>query len=146
VILIGYSGAGQVALGASTYLKEELGAPVFVISLGGIFGSDVGLLTADHVYHLYGSEDKPQRLGKLLFPGRWPLFFYSTWNRAVRMGRVSEICLGRISHSGGTGYLTTSRQLPDGYNHLDKTVETIASLPYASHRLSSRSPVSVGEP
>ncbi|MCB0117072.1 MAG: hypothetical protein KDD84_23390, partial [Caldilineaceae bacterium] len=135
IILIGYSGAGQIAIGATTYLKEELNAPVFVVSLGGIFGSDLGLLAADHVFHLFGADDRPQRLGKILFPGRWPVFFYSAWNRAVRLGRYTEICLGHISHSGGTGYLTTSRKLADGETHLSATVQTIAQLPYAQHEL-----------
>lgn len=130
VILIGYSGAGQIAIGAATYLKEELNAPTFVVSLGGIFGSDIGLLAADHVFHLYGKGDRPQKLGKILFPGRWPIFFYSAWNRAVRLGRYSEICMGTISHSGGTGYLTTSRKLENGQTHLAHTVQTIAELPY----------------
>jgi hypothetical protein len=146
IILVGYSGAGQIAVGTATYLKEELSAPVFVISMGGIFGSDAGLLAADHVYHLYGTKDRPQKLGKILFPGRWPFFFYSTWNRAVRMGRVSEICLGSISHAGHTGYLTTSRKLPDGLSHLEKTVQTIASLPYESHTLRPDSGPAVATP
>lgn len=146
VILIGYSGAGQIAVGTATYLKEELGAPIFVVSMGGIFGSDIGLLAADHVYHLYGAADRPQQLGKILFPGRWPFFFYSAWNRALRMGRVSEICMGPISHAGHTGYLTTSRKLPDGLSHLQKTVQTIASLPYHQHTLRSGSDAPVATP
>jgi hypothetical protein len=146
VIVIGYSGAGQIAVGTATYLKEELNAPIFVVSMGGIFGSDPGLLAADHVYHLYGSQDRPQRLGKILFPGRWPIFFYSAWNRAIRMGRVSEICIGRISHAGGTGYLTTSRKLPDGLSHLEKTIETIASLPYERHTLRPDSDAPIATP
>jgi hypothetical protein len=146
VMVIGYSGAGQIAVGTATYLKEELGAPIFVISLGGIFGSDVGLLAADHVYHLYGTADRSQRLGKILSPGRWPFFFYSAWNRALRMGRISEICLGPISHAGETGYLTTSRKLPDGLSHLEKTVQTIASLPYQRHTLSPGSDAPVATP
>ncbi len=140
VILIGYSGAGQIAIGAATYLKEELDAPIFVVSLGGIFGSDVGLLAADHVFHLYGADDRPQRLGKILFPGRWPFFFYSSWNRAVRMGRYTEICLGSIAHSGGVGYLTTSRTLSGGGTHLDNTVNTIAGLPYERYILRATTP------
>lgn len=133
IILMGYSGAGQIALGASTYVKEQTGAPVFVISLGGIFGSDPGLLAADHIYHIYGLDDRPQRLGQLLFPGRWPIFFYSAWNRAVRTGRITAIPLPSVSHAGGTGYLTTSRKLPDGTTHLDKTVQVISALPFQGY-------------
>jgi hypothetical protein len=143
IILIGYSGAGQIALGASTYVKEEVNAPTFVISLGGIFGSDIGLLTADHVYHIYGSRDRPQRLGKILFPGRWPILFYSAWNRAVRLGRITEIRLESVTHSGGTGYLTTSRKFPDGLSHLEKTVQIIASLPYQRERVMSNESMSL---
>ena len=43
VVLIGYSGGAQVCLGAATYLKPALDAPLTVVSLGGAVGSDRGL-------------------------------------------------------------------------------------------------------
>ncbi|RME53106.1 MAG: hypothetical protein D6790_18010 [Caldilineae bacterium] len=128
IFIIGYSGAGQIAVGAVPYLKELVAGPVYVISLGGIFGSDPGLLAADHIYHIYGTRDRPQRLCAWLFPGRWPLLWYSDWNRAQRLGRVTFLCTGPMSHTGPTGYLTTSRTLPDGTPYLERTVQMVAEI------------------
>lgn len=128
IVLIGYSGAGQIALGAATYLRQILPGPIHVIMLGGIFGSDEGAMAADRVYYLYGERDLPRFWGRILFPGRWPFFFYSTWNRAIRMGKVRTINLGPMTHSGREGYLTHSRHLPNGQSHLERTISVIADL------------------
>lgn len=129
VVLVGYSGAGQIAVGCANYLDEFLPGPVFVISLGGIIGSDPGLLAADHVYHIFGTADRPQRLGAIVSPGRWSIVPYSSWNRARRLGRLELINVGPMTHGGGTGYLTRSKDLPEGISHLEKTCRTIAELP-----------------
>jgi hypothetical protein len=128
VVLVGYSGAGQIALGAATYLRQILTGPIYVVMLGGIFGSDEGVMAADQVYYLYGERDLPRFWGRILFPGRWPFFFYSTWNRAIRMGKVRTLNLGPITHSGNDGYLTHSKRLPNGQSHLERTVSVIAEL------------------
>jgi hypothetical protein len=73
VFIIGYSGSAQMGIGSITYLREWVKGPIYMISLGGIFGSDPGALVADHVYHLLGSEDLAQ-VWRLLMPGRWPFF------------------------------------------------------------------------
>lgn len=57
LFLMGYSGAGQVTMGAATYLKEWLTGPVVLISLGGIFANDPGVLAADYTYHLFGPQE-----------------------------------------------------------------------------------------
>ncbi len=85
IFIIGYSGAGQMAVGATTYLREWVRGPICVISLGGLFGSDQGLLAADHVYHLSGSTDKVLMMNYLA-PGRWPIFATSEFNRAKASG------------------------------------------------------------
>ncbi len=127
IFLMGYSGAGQMAVGAATYLKEWLRVPVYIISLGGIFSSDPGLLAADHLYHLYGSEDKIQRLGDLA-PGRWPIFAASEWNRARRQGKITRIPMGPMRHTGQGGYLDAKSHLPDGTAYVDRTVQTVAEI------------------
>ena len=71
VFVVPYSGAAQMGIGAATYLREWLTAPVYVVSLGGIFGSDPGLLNANHLFHLWGTTDNAQ-IWRFILPGRWP--------------------------------------------------------------------------
>jgi hypothetical protein len=127
VFIIGYSGAGQMAVGAVTYLRELINAPIYVISLGGIFSSDPGLLAVDHMYHLYGTEDWSRRLG-LIAPGRWPFFAASEWNRARRQGLISLINVGPMCHTSAGGYLDIKRLLPNGVSYLDHTVAVISDI------------------
>ena len=116
-----------MAIGAATYLSEHLDAPVYVISLGGIFVSDPGLLVVEHLYHLCGAEDRARHLGQIA-PGRWPLFPASEWNRALRQGRVSQISMGSMGHTGKHGYLDKNSTTPNGIPFIDKTVQVIASI------------------
>jgi hypothetical protein len=127
VFLIGYSGAGQMAVGSSMYLREWLDAPVYVISLGGVFGSDPSLLAIDHLYHLVGTKDGVEAWW-VLAPGRWPFFATSEWNRAVRQGKVTQIDMGPMDHTGGGGYLDAKSLLPDGTQYVDFTVQTVCSI------------------
>jgi len=128
LFVMGYSGAGQIAVGAAPYLREQIGGPVYVILLGGIYGSDPGLLAVDRVYHLYGEKDTSQRLTPLVFPGRWPLMWYSDWNRAWRRGRIVLRNLGPMTHGGGTGYMTTSQRLTDGRTFQAVTIGAIGEI------------------
>jgi hypothetical protein len=127
VFIIGYSGAGQMAVGAVSYLRELIQAPIYVISLAGIFSSEPGLLAADHVYHLCGSQDHSHRLG-LLAPGRWPIFPSSEWNRARRQGLITQIDVGPMRHSGVGGYLDIKSYLPDGTTYMDHTVRIVTAI------------------
>ena len=128
VTLIGYSGGGQIAVGAAPHLRSVLDAPISVISLGGVMSSDPGLLTLEHVYHLYGRRDMVQRTGNLFFPGRWPLLPYSAWNQAKQKGIIKLISMGPADHTGAKGYLDEASFLPGGQSYLDATVETIARI------------------
>lgn len=127
VTLIGYSGGGQVALGAAPHLKSIIHAPISLISLGGVLSADPGLLTLEHLYHLYGKRDTVQRLGFLLFPGRWPLI-PSPWQRAKKRQLIELIDMGPADHTGPDGYLDEESFLPDGRSYLDQTVETMTRL------------------
>lgn len=128
VILIGYSGGGQIALGAAAYLKQMLACPVHVISLGGVMSSDPGLTSIDSLYHLYGSRDVIHRLGPLFFPGRWKVVGYSSWNQARHQGRVHLVPMGPVGHTGRGGYLDSKARLPDGTTHLLHTVAVMATI------------------
>ncbi len=127
IYIIGYSGAGQMAVGAVTYLREWVRGPLYVISLGGIFCSDPGVLAVDRLYHLYGEQDKAHKLS-IIAPGRWSIFPTSEWNRARRQGLISSVYMGPMGHTGAGGYLDVNSYLPDGATYLERTVQTIAKI------------------
>jgi hypothetical protein len=127
VFVIGYSGAAQMAIGAATYLREWLEGAVYVISLGGIFSSDLGLLTANHTYHLWGTRDAAQ-IWRYLFPGRWPISASSEWNRALRQNRVTIIPMAGMGHTGRLGYLDVKSRSEGEPPYVEITVETIAGI------------------
>ena len=128
ITLIGYSGGGQIAIGASPYLKEIVQAPISVISLGGIMCSDPGLAVLERLYHLYGQRDRVQRLGSIMFPGRWPILPYSHWNQARLNGRIQLVDMGPVDHTGRAGYLDSQQTLADGRSFLEQTVATITAI------------------
>ena len=127
VFLVASSGAAQIAVGAAPYLKELVNAPVYVVSVGGVFGSDPGLLDIDHIYHLYGSKDAAVRWSNL-DAGRWPISASSTWNRAKRQGKVSEVCLGAMCHSGRGSYLDFRAKTATGQPYVEKTAQTVSAV------------------
>jgi hypothetical protein len=140
VVLIGYSGGAQVCLGAATYLKPALDAPLIVVSLGGAVGSDRGLESVDRMYHLYGSGDVEQKLPALLLPSRWPLARRSRWNRALAGGRLQYVPLGDMIHTGPKGYLDPDSHTPDGRSFLDVTAaEMLAIVERSTGELQDRS-------
>lgn len=127
VTLIGYSGGAQVAVVAAPFLARALGAPLSLISLGGVMGSGPGLADFGRVYHLQGSKDVVPHLGRFLFPGRWPIFAHSHWNRMLRQGKLETIPTGPMTHNGAGSYLDETRFL-DGKSFLAHTKEHIIAL------------------
>ena len=138
VTLIGYSGGGQIALGAAGHLDDILGTPVDVIALGGVMASDPAALQVHHLYYLYGARDYVQRVGTAFFAGRWPLLSYSPWNQARAKGLITRVFLGPMKHMGRDGYLSTTATLGDGRSYLDATVDAITSLVEVSHEREAR--------
>lgn len=137
IFIIGYSGAGQTALGASLYVKHWLHAPTYIISLGGVFSSDPALLEIDQLYHLVGSRDAVEKAG-LVAPGRWPIMATSEWNRAIKQGKVTRIEMGPMGHTGSGGYLDAKSHLANGEEFIAHTVSIvrqIVSTELAANRL-----------
>jgi hypothetical protein len=120
VVLIGYSGGGQVAVGSARFLKAWLAAPITVISIGGVISADPGLKSVDHLYHLQGQKDPIPGVGGAFFVGRWPLVRYSYWNKAASAGKVTTIPTGPMGHMAEPGYF--------GSEHLDRTASIVAEL------------------
>jgi hypothetical protein len=127
IFIIGYSGSAQMGIGAITYLREWVKGPVYMVSLGGIFGSDPGVLAARHMYHLLGSNDIAQ-VWRFLMPGRWPFFASSEWNRALRQQRVTVVPMPRMGHTGRGGYIDIKPQENGAEPNVDITCRTIAHI------------------
>lgn len=128
VFLLGSSGGGQIAIGAVPYLEDTLGAPVEVISLGGVMSSDPGLRAVDHLAHIHGSLDGIQAIGGRVFPSRWPTSPRSEWNRALREGRIEKIGVGPLRHQGVGGYLDGTTTLPEGDTCRDRVLATVVAV------------------
>ncbi len=125
VVLVGYSGGGQIALGAATPLAKRIGRPVRVVSLGGVMASPRDLTGIERIVHLRGRYDRVARLGAIFFPGRWWFTPWSTWNRARATGIIDVEDLGPMDHTGPDGYLDEGAILPDGRTHRTATLDAI---------------------
>lgn len=124
VTLIGYSGGGQIALGASWYLASAR-VPVSVVSIGGVLSDDPALDRIEHLWHFYGSRDRVQRLGGLVFPGRWPTARLSAWRDAHQAGRITSTCLGPMRHMGGRDYFDRHATDAAGTSYRELTVAAL---------------------
>ena len=125
VILLGSSGGGQISLAAAPYLAAALDAPIGVVTVGGVMASDRGL---DHVVRLTslaGSKDGVHRLGRRVFPGRWPFMAESRWNRARAEGRLVERVIGPMGHAGKGAYFDPEAVTEAGVPFLGVTVQAV---------------------
>jgi hypothetical protein len=128
VILVVLSGAGQISVGCTPLLRRMLGQPIWIISIGSILADDPGILEVEHLYHLSGRLDRTQHIGKLFYPGLWPIFPRSAPNVARKSGKISVIDMGAMRHMGIGDYMSRSALLPDGSRHVDKTVGVLVGL------------------
>lgn len=128
VLLIGYSGGGQVAMGAATELLERIGTTPTVLSLGGVMSSPRSLHRLGRIVHLRGRRDGIARLGAAAFPGRWPWVRWSSWNRGRKTDVVRVVDMGPMDHTGRDGYLDGTKRLPDGRSFLDATVDAVVAV------------------
>lgn len=127
VILYGWSGGGQIALGAAWYL-DALGLQVSVLSMGGMLSDDIALARIHHLWHLYGTEDPLQALGPKLFAGRWPIATSSPWNVAKREGKITMWPLGPIHHNVKEHYFDRENTLPDGRTYSQTVIDTVVGI------------------
>jgi len=129
ITLIGYSGGGQMSCASAPFLKRAMAAPIDVISLGGVISANNNITKLEHLYHLVGAKDTVERLGPMMFPGRWKLFALSYWNRAKRLGKISFVSLGpTVGHQLPGGLMDPKAYLPDGRSHLQQTVDYIVQI------------------
>lgn len=128
ITLLGYSGGGEMSVAAAPYLKRSTNAPIDVISLGGVMSANNNVLVLEHLYHIVGDKDVVERVGPIIFPGRWKLFPLSYWNRGKRKGKVTVLSAGPVGHQVPGGYMDPQATLPDGRTHLQQTIETILQI------------------
>ncbi|MFM2314780.1 MAG: hypothetical protein RLZZ04_4056 [Cyanobacteriota bacterium] len=128
ITLIGYSGGGQISLGAVPYIKRVLAAPIEVISLAGVISGNNEVVQVEHLYHLVGEKDRVARFTPCLFPRRWSIITWSNWNLAKSRGEISFISLGKVKHDSTNGPLDENALLANGKNHLAQTVEIILRI------------------
>ena len=127
IALIGYSGGGQMSMGAVSFLKQATGAPIEVISLAGVISGNTGAMEVERLYHLVGEKDGVEKLGPIMFPGRWSLLFLSNWNRAKRRDKISFVSLGPVAHNAEAGPMG-GEKLPDGRTYLQQTLDIISGI------------------
>ena len=130
VYLIGFSGGGQISVGATPYLSPMIDAPVFVTSIGGVISVDPGIKHVGHLTHFYGEKDPLQKLGEILWSGRWPAMGQSDWNRAKAKGRITMVDLGPMAHNSYGGYYDVRVKLPDGENYCVATANAVRNAVY----------------
>jgi predicted Abi (CAAX) family protease len=129
ITLIGYSGGGEMSVASAPYLKKAMGAPIDVISLGGVMSANNDVLKLEQLYHVVGGKDVVERIGPIIFPGRWKVFPLSYWNRAKRRGNISIISAGDpVGHQVPGGYMDPQAKLPDGRTYLQNTIEIILQI------------------
>ncbi|ELR96284.1 hypothetical protein [Gloeocapsa sp. PCC 73106] len=128
ITLIGYSGGGQMSVAAAPYLRQALKSPIEVISLGGVMSANNNLLTLEHLYHLVGDKDSVEKIGPVIFPGRWPIFPLSYWNRAKRRGKITTFSLGPVGHQVPGGMMDAQAYLSDGRSYLAQTLGVIIKI------------------
>jgi hypothetical protein len=132
VTLLGWSGGGQVSMGTATFLGKYIKGDLRIITLGGVMASEAGALEARKIYQLDGGKDPLVKFGVLIFPGRWPLYKTSYYNRARAMGRIVRKNIGPFTHTGSTNYFADT-PMPAPYTTtyaqcaLDAVIEAFAA-------------------
>lgn len=126
VTIIGYSGGGQIALGASSFLRTKLKAPIEIISIGGVIASDPGLHFIRRLHYLFGDGDIVQRIGAVMFPERWKAMAHSEWNTAKHDGRIVFHEMKNMIHAGPRGYFGLPKV--NGISNNDRTLEAVISI------------------
>lgn len=134
ITLIGSSGGAQISLGAATYLRRLLDVPLQVVTIGGAMSDDIGLFAVDRLDSFYGTQDRVPTIVACLFPGRWPIFPWSPWNRALAEGKIRQKAIGPMRHDLRENYFDPHTHLPSGQSYVDHTAEEVAAAMDAFRR------------
>lgn len=128
IVLIGYSGGGQVAAGSGSLLRSALDVPVHVVSIAGVMAGNAGFLGIDSWHQIVSNRDPVEKLGFVFFPMRWPVMVFSPWNRAKQAGKVHIVRLDGARHDKIRSYMDPASPAPGGGSMLERTVATVAGI------------------
>jgi hypothetical protein len=103
IVLLGYSGGGEMAMGMADVLQVLCRCPVQILTCCGVFSGNQRLDQVAGIAMVVGSRDPVAALGPLLFPGRSPLLPLSNWNKARFAGRVKREVVAGMGHNGRGG-------------------------------------------
>ncbi|MEO1003268.1 MAG: alpha/beta hydrolase [Cyanobacteria bacterium J06638_7] len=103
VVLLGYSGGGEMAMGVADYLQRLCRSPIRILTFCGVFSGNQQLARVEAIQMVVGSRDPVAAFGRLAYPGRLPLLPLSLWNQARRRGQVSRRRLVGMGHNGEHG-------------------------------------------
>lgn len=125
--LIGWSGGAQISIGAAGYLGMGK-MPVRVVSIGGMMSDDPGLRRVEHLWHLRGTKDIFEKLGAVMFAGRWPHAAFSPWSDAIKEGRLDIVDLGPVHHNAKQHYFDSTTIASDGRTYLEVTTDAVIAV------------------
>ncbi len=82
----------------------------------------------EHLWHLHGTRDGWERMGRVIFTGRWPRYPFSHWNQAKKDGRLTEIPIGPFKHAVSGHYFDPAATAPDGRSYLQVSLDGIVAV------------------
>ena len=125
LIVCGSAGA-QIALAAAPFLRVGGHESIYMVALGGEFGSPHGLEAVTRFAQLTGEKDDWSKAGTWLFPGRW--HSTSTCALAKNEGRLTIHSIGPHEHFGARSYLDDANVMPDGRTYAEAAFAAITQL------------------
>ena len=103
IVLSGYSGGAEMAMGVADYLRRITRSPVSIISFCGVFSGNQVLHQLAGITTIVGSNDPVAALGRFAYPGRSPLLPFSNWNKSLAAGRIHRGEIEGMNHNGSRG-------------------------------------------
>jgi hypothetical protein len=125
IYLIGYSGGGQVSVGVATYLTVMMDAPIHVVSIGGVISDDSGIKHVTKLTHHFGSKDFIQKVGEIMWAGRWSTMKSSDWNTVKAEGRITFHSMGPMNHMLKESYFDDYAKFDNGKSYAMTTAEAV---------------------
>ena len=103
LVLLGYSGGGEMAFGVADYLSRLCRVPVHIRTFCGVFSAAHPLDRVASIAMVVGDRDPVAAFGSIAYPGRSPLLPLSCWRRAMAAGRVQTLPVQGMTHNGSRG-------------------------------------------
>ena len=103
IVLVGYSGGAEMAMGVADYLRRIGRSPVGIVSFCGVFSGNQVLRDLSGITTIVGSKDPVAAFGRIAYPGRSPLLPLSNWNKALQAGSIHRHVVLGMNHNGSRG-------------------------------------------